>query len=1548
MGSSVVHIESSRNNLIEYVVEQLTMENKITRLGLEKLGRELGISDKREVKELTELGVLSYARKIIENTSSKESYENLVELYKRQPNSSYRSTDSMKLQQYSTPLPIGYLLGQFISEKHPNGKYFEPSAGNGLLTIGLKVNQTHVNELDQLRFEILKKQDYWAWTNYDATMPMEGVWNNYQGVISNPPFGRLKDIHSFKGVQLRYLDHLMILRALEGLEADGRAAFVMGGHLKFDRRGRISIPNGRFFFNYLYTEYHVVDMIQVDGNALYARQGTGQDVTLILIDGKKKVATGAAPLKSNLDLSLIESHQALYGRISKHWTMKKSTAELKEKAKEIYALLKGKPLDGLDAPYNPTSDACFVLNTEVPDTMAFEMHNALSQISEAVGGDIDNFVRHRLGYTTKKELCNALSAEQIDAVAMAIYNIEAKRQGCIIGDQTGIGKGRVAASVIRYATHQGMKPVFLTEKANLFSDLYRDLIAIGAGHLRPFIVNSRESKTNIKDEKGNVLYKAPTKAEQKYIFDSGELDDYDFIMATYSQFNAAVMNDKKAFLQLVSQDQVMVMDESHNASGTSNTGLFMQGIVSKTQSTIFLSATFAKRPENMPVYALKTAISDANMSSDTLVNAIASGGVPLQEIIASQLVSEGQMIRRQRSYEGVEVEYRTLENKKVEHFAIADNITEIMRLIIDFQREYVSPIIEQKDKVLAEEGKEIRKRQGTSNAGVDNIPYFSKIFNVINQMLFSLKANDVADVAIEQLKNGKKPIIAFASTMGSFLNQVLEEEGLSIGDGEQIQTDFALILKNGLDGVLRYTETDHNGEKYRESFLPENLSTQGEQAYYVILEKIKSVASGIYISPIDIILDRIHEAGYSTHEVTGRTLRVIYEQDKNTGTIVRRKKVNVNDAYASFNNNETDVLLINQSGSTGASAQAMPNDKVPREEVKPRVMIVLQMELNVDTEIQKRGRIYRTGQIYMPSYIYINSAIPAEQRLMMMLREKLKSLDANTSSDQNQNEKMINSTDFLNKYGDKVIAEYLGEDRQLHRALGEPDLNGSGGETAHRASGRIAVMPTEVQKRFYTEVTERYIEYVNYLKQTGEYDLEVESLNFEATTMSKKIAVAGNGGFSKFGTDTYLSLLEVNNLKKPFKEVELKNILDEHLNGLSPDEYAKQLTNDYTDYHIGVITASQQKINRKFDDQLADLLNDKKLFAIQKEEGTAAYETIIKVKREEIELSRASRLSELDISHKGKAQQFSALVNFFKVGRQLRYTQLFREPILTIFLGFDINKGKSNPYAPSAIKLKFAIASSLKYLVLPTSFAPEINNIKGASIDLEELSIDAVLTEWKTAIEKEQKNRVQRYMVTGNILQGLGRYWGKLVSYTTDKGTVEKGILLPEHYSPNQEGEIRGVVVPLMRAFAHIQSQGYGKMVTLSHDISIVNNDGQYTVRFPASKKRGGDFYLNDDLIKLTIENKFEKVSSTMRGTISAENFKAFLTKLNEMKVNIILSESEFERIEKQAIDNSGRVLKIIVPPEEPKKNVKLLKLKAKAVMIELELLKIRRERNAA
>ena len=96
-------------------------------------------------------------------------------------------------------------------------------------------------------------------------------------------------------------------------------------------------------------------------------------------------------------------------------------------------------------PYRPHNTA-FRLESVAPAAMVEAMDNVLNQI-EAQHGSIDEFIRTELGYDTVEEAHQALAAEQMDSVAMAIYQMK-QGQALIIGDQTGVGKGRQMAALI--------------------------------------------------------------------------------------------------------------------------------------------------------------------------------------------------------------------------------------------------------------------------------------------------------------------------------------------------------------------------------------------------------------------------------------------------------------------------------------------------------------------------------------------------------------------------------------------------------------------------------------------------------------------------------------------------------------------------------------------------------------------------------------------------------------------------------------------------------------------------------------------------------------------------------------------------------------------------------------------------------------------------------------------------------------------------------------------------------------------------------------------
>lgn len=1356
-------------------------------------------------------------------------------------------------------------------------------------------------------------------------------------------------------------------------------------------------------------------------------------------------------------------------------------------------------LKGLGMPYIPKSKGKS-LQVDTPDSMSFEITTALEVLQKRIG-NVDEYVRTALDYPSFDDLFKALSAEQIDVVALNIYNIEMKGQGIIIADQTGIGKGRCAAAMIRYATKQGKKPIFITEKPNLFSDLYRDLKAIGSARLRPFIVNGHESKTLVKDEEGNVVYEPLIKPQQDEIFKSRKMPSgFEYVMCTYSQISDSKGSAKISFLQSISKGNNLILDESHNASGLSNTGKTLQGMVRESAGVTFLSATFAKRPDNMPLYAAKTCISEANLSAEGLADAINRGGVALQEVISAQLVGQGQMVRRERTYDGIEVNYITLTQDAERDKKIADNVTDILRDIIEFQTVNILPEIKALDKLAKSKQGQMIARQGTEQAGVDSSPYFSKIFQVVNQMLFAIKAEAVADRAIARLKEGKKPVIAFSSTMGSFLESLEDEYGQPVGDGAVISADFATVLIRGLNGVMRYSEIMSNGDRKPKTFHISEFGEETQKEYFAILDKINRASSGLVISPIDLIKQKIEKVGYKVAEVTGRKLEVFLEEknmvdsefqkyitpvekgmsgvmtpivktfmpefqqvivneseeftdilvhldeqlsaipklysteklfreqlknpnpdrnlydvytvqahffyqssdwyiiewdgqdtlygysilngdgemaelgyislseltsfrdkwggieldfhwtpkplsqvmleeglagkkrrkgfgEKNAltlevegektkekakkrifGTVMSRKKENTNDAFRKFNNDEVDVLMINQSGSTGASAHAIATSKVPANKVRQRVMIVLQAELDINTEVQKRGRINRTGQLLLPIYDYLTSAIPAEKRFMMMLQKKLKSLDANTSANQRNSEALMKSDDFLNKYGDKVVTNYLKENPILNEALGDPlhfnnpeedsgkKSKGSAPENAaHKVSGRVAVLDTKAQESFYNTILERYRDYVAMLIEEDRYDLEVETQDLKARTLSKEFLVAGRGGVSPFGDSTFLEKCEVNVLRKPLTPSELEKALKTALGDKKASELKEEIL------RIGQLTIEKQvdaervEIQEDFEKRILNITKEKAYKKLTSEKEKSQY---MKDRTKELEEGAIGSEQKMVSKYQNEWNYSSQMIDFFTVGRILEYPDDFllesSGNTMAICLGLKIDLKKPKPFAPGNVGLKIAIASSKRSITFGSisgENSQRILAIKGASTEKQrDYSLPMLLQLWTQNIQSNNKNRDVRYILTGNLLQAHGDTMpkGRLIQFSTQDGKQRKGVLLPESYNKKvneSQGKDMKVTVPVGKVFPLIAELPiYSKQGIDCTDGIVIfkEDDDEYKITTSASRERSGHIFLDQAILEYIKGNNFEKISNRMVGYCHEQDLQKILEILQD------------------------------------------------------------------
>lgn len=1595
-----------------------------------------------DMQELVELAITNETRLIAESyingdaTKQKQGYDTIVDMYNMQPLLNARDSTRFERQQYSTPTPFGYVMGQFVKDGKTVESVLEPSAGNGALTIAFPANTVHVNDIDERRLENLRTLGYAQVTNQDALIPFEG---SVDAVLTNPPFGSTTAKEFDDGqIKISSLEGLMAINALESMKDNGRAAIVIGGNTSYRDNGAMQSKDMKLFA-YLYSHYNVVDVINLNGD-MYKRNGTKYDVRIILINGRK---TGpfkliAPPVKSKARAEQINSFEELYNRVQDDIRSLQQMGDLfngtegetrttdtegsgannnvsnrpksgergqsvrsdkkvgsdndmgstgnttvsgPEQAERSTAEENAGKLDNADrsdagsfepvqeqrgsdnggssggsrndgsvrsdsgdntgrsrlsvnlsdekVPY-PNRSQSGTLMSVVPANQAQVLADSLANI-----GDVDQFLVDQLGYSSKDELFSYLAAEQIDSVSLAINQMN-KGNGFIIGDMTGVGKGRQGAALIRYAVRKGYNPIYFTQKPALFSDNYRDLADIGSGDLRPFIISSDPKNAAITDASGNVVHKLPTDKEKKRVFDyimkNGKLpEEYDYVITTYSQINNGTKEyepkedgiaekdksykkkspsatdksgqERRDVIQALSKDNIMILDESHTAGGSGGGSMYMQYIMPKVKGVTFLSATFAKRADNMPIYAMKTDLSKSGISPQDMIEAISQGGVTLQEIMSKQLVQSGQMIRRERSFQGVTIDWMPVsEEEDAVQRKQFDEVSSIFSDIRAFQKDYITPIVEGISEELSEQGGYSDLQQGTAELGVTNTPFASKMYNLVNQLLFSLKADAVANRVIENLKNGFKPVISFTNTMEGFLDEAPKDTPM-----DKVP-NFSATLMRALDGVMRYTETNLKGEKVNKFFTVNDLPEAGQNKYYEIREKIENLSADLPISPMDAIKMKIQKAGYNVGEITGRKLEMV--QDENGKYIIHnRKDRDKKSAARDFNNGQLDVLMVNKSGCTGISLHASPKF----EDQRQRVMVFAQFQSDINDEVQMRGRIDRTGQKFRGKYEYIMSSIPAEQRLQMMFKAKLKSLDANTTSSQKSKFNEMEVVDYLNKYGDDVTWQYMLEHPELSEKLGDPlkiltskgeesqsgDTNTAGKEgCAAKIARYLPFLPVKEQEEVFKDITDAYNVKIQLLNDAGENDLEITTMPLKAQTISKKIWKPGtdpNSG-NAFADNTYLEEVEVDVLKKPMKAEEIKSTVSRMTSGEPFNEWLDNRVKEINSLYDGKIATLKERLDQSAlerSEKAKKNYIEKSKEARKNGKNEFTDEEIEKMSEVVVEdimkKSKESFIKQKNVIE-ARRENIRKQINSFTPMKPLVIPFNLDETLVTImpsrgmFLGYKFSKD----YSPSSSTAIFATLDGRRKVEIPLNQEKAFNSIRMNTMMqptyLKDLNVDT----WDSYVPTQTRKKA--YIVTGNLLQALvdtkksENVKGYLVSYSTIEGDTKQGILMSDNFKP----ENLTTSAPISSRLIQIQQ---GETV-ISEDKRVIveKNTGWrsgYALKVPKSKKQGGEFFEDNKLRSLADNKEFTTRGNYMVADISSDNLSKVLDRLSKMGVTV-------------------------------------------------------------
>lgn len=1544
----------------------------------EMTGQEIrpGTRESKMADEAIEAGVVMAARNIVDagrqdKLTSAQIFDQLVDLYDRQPNLSGRSSTSVAEQAYSTPAPLAYVASELAGINKKTVVY-EPTAGNGMLLIGASENNIIANELNPDRFEMLSRILEGSEIGNENALNSNVKGADFDVVIENPPFGKVGDISD--------IDHAIAMHSLEGMKEDGKAVLILGGVQANTEEGRREGYRGkakREFYFRLYNQYNVVDHFTAGGN-MYAKQGTTYPVDVIVIDGVGKsqrdlpafdlpeLITSYEQLKEKLNDRMVsrgdrgttgaDGGEGGEGRVDRTAVDQGTVGEGERAGTEggrparggagvvpedgtttragrepaggrtgteeprpsdvSKPSTTGKPVSGERKPsepsgkrgakgepsgvggvsvvsgervesglkerlteeqetegqvaYRPTSQATAV-GTLVPRAMAESIHNSIARIQDEVG-NLDEYVAEQLSFEPQT-VREYFSAEQVDALALAIRNAEAGK-GFIIGDQTGVGKGRVVAAMIKYAVLNGKTPIFVTEKPNLYADMIRDFDEIGMSGM----MGLENKKTNIlitdngrtvpytliRKEKGelveNNLNLRSIATENKDVADmmksmiaKDNLGDYKVIFTTYTQMQTQDKKEteRQRFLKHFANDGYLVLDESHNAGGggegrkkkgeeegPAGKAGFVRKLVNSAFGTFFSSATYAKRPDVMDLYS-STDMSLAVDKISALADAIKAGGIPMQQTVANMLTQVGQYIRRERTFAGVS--YKT-EPTTVDK-ETAENMATSMRDILAFSRE--------KEKVVKEMKKSLDKQGGVVKgkgeaSTVQGANFGSTMHNLIGQMLLSLKAKESVDFAIQRLKENEKVVMTVSNTMGAFLKDYAIDMGLKVGD--PVDLSFADLYLKYLEKQRTVTIKKPNPQAGKPPITEEYYLTDADlgealtNRYNDIREFILGAGFGSApMSPIDYMHSELRKAGYKTDEITGRTITINYDggaptfKSRNSDIKQRRK------AITGFNGGDVDVLILNQAGSTGLSLHASEKFQDQRK----RHMMIIQAESNIDTHMQMLGRVHRTGQVVVPSYSQMMADIPAEMRPAAVLLKKMASLNANTTASRKSAVTAEGTVDFMNDYGGQVAQEYLFDNPDVYQAIGEvvelvEDPTEGDEADIRKLTGYIPILPIKQQEEIYKDLIERYNDLIEREDSMGSNKLEAKAMDLDAQTVSSKPITEDKGDPSIFAQPAYMEQVDVKRTVKPYSKQDVQDQVKENLDGKTASEYANNL-----------IRGVAEKVKAYGEGRIA-------------EEEAAGADPV--------------KITGIKVQLNSDIQKVKTILDTYRLGTPVAIKN--KNGVFIYGVVADIkHKGKTkNPVAGSDWKMTLALANGdskslpLTFSQIGSSYMlseqPEIQYLNPETLQNERIPLMDLFDRGATV------RREKRWMVTGNILAGFAAVdnIGQIISYTKNDGTTGRGVLMPRTFDFEKSQKNAPIKLKTYEDVKRFFDQfGRGAMVTTSDAVLRIKSEGYGTLKFITSsaKREGGTFFLDKQLTAIT--GDFYKSGSIMSATVFDE-----------------------------------------------------------------------------
>jgi len=941
------------------------------------------------------------------------------------PTHTRRSAESQTFQQFSTPIPLG-MVAAHAAAITPADRVLEPSTGTGLLAILAEIagGALVLNELADTRAGLLDLLfPAISVTRFDAAQIDDHLDPAVTPsvVLMNPPFSAMANVEG----RVADTTYRHVASALARLAPGGRLVTITGSSFAPDNLA------WRDAFIRLQARGRIVFSASIDG-AVYAKHGTTFPTRLTVIDKRPAddpavfpAAPGVASDAATL-LGWLDDHLPTRLAVDPSVTVPTVAASaprsvrgyINRTAKTVPAAEpEGLPLsyetqDGLAGEGGRLSDGIYeeyglqairIAGSQAHPTrlvqsaamasvapprpsyrphLPVNIHELLSDAQlETVTYAGEAHADHLAGSWTVDTTFDVVTAARDDAKDAVRF-----RRGFMIGDGTGVGKGRQSAAIILDNWLQGRrKAVWISKSDKLIEDAQRDWSALGMERLLVTPLSRFPQGRPVTLPEG-------------------------ILFTTYATLRSDDRGEKVSRVRQIVEwlgsdfDGVLIFDEAHamqNAGGgkgergdvaasqQGRAGLRLQHALPNAR-VVYVSATGATTVHNL-AYAQRLGLwggEDFPFSTRAeFVEAIEAGGVAAMEVLARDLRALGLYTARSLSFDGVEYEL-------VEHA-----LTPEQTRIYDAYAGAFAIIHNHLDAAM--EAANITGASGTLNRQAKSAAHSafeSAKQRFFGHLLTSMKTPTLLLSITADLEAGHAAVIQIVSTGEALMERRLAE--LPTEEWNDVRVDITPreyvldYLAHSFPVQLYEPFTDSEGNLSSRPVYRDGQPIESREAVARRDELIAQLAS---LPPVPGALDQIvqHFGTELVAEVTGRSRRIVRKSTSSGGDRLvvenRAAAANLTETQA-FMDDAKRILIFSDAGGTGRSYHA----ELSARNTRLRVHYLLEPGWKADAAIQGLGRTHRTNQAQPPLFRPIATDVKAEKRFLSTIARRLDTLGAIT------------------------------------------------------------------------------------------------------------------------------------------------------------------------------------------------------------------------------------------------------------------------------------------------------------------------------------------------------------------------------------------------------------------------------------------------------------------------------------------------------------------------------------------------------------------------